>query len=277
MLRQSCLPTLCTTLPPLLLPPQATRMFVSNLNQKMSQRFLVLVLLPHVRADIRKNRRLHFALFQVRARVRERQAVLSWRRWRRSCRVCMLGASAVHAPTSIGAALRCAALPCPAPHHPPNSPCTLTPPPVHPPLPAQSLKKATYKAAAFYKGLLLPLCASGTCNLREAVIFTSVIKRTSIPVLHSAAAMLRIAGACGEGRPGMVAVGMSSRLGRQQNANAFHCCWQAPWPTLTAPTTHSTPYHPLVQRCRTAAPTPSSCACCWTRSTRCRTAWWTHW
>ena len=45
---------------------QATRMFVSNLNQRMSQRFLVLVLLPHVRADIRKNRRLHFALFQVR-------------------------------------------------------------------------------------------------------------------------------------------------------------------------------------------------------------------
>lgn len=99
---------------------QATRMFVSNLNQKMSQRFLVLVLLPHVRADIRRNRRLHFALFM-------------------------------------------------------------------------SLKKATYKAAAFYKGLLLPLCASGTCNLREAVILTSVIRRTSIPVLHSAAAMLRIA------------------------------------------------------------------------------------
>lgn len=40
-------------------------MFVSNLNQKMAQRFLVLVLLPHVRADIRSNRRLHFALFQV--------------------------------------------------------------------------------------------------------------------------------------------------------------------------------------------------------------------
>ena len=55
-----------------------------------------------------------------------------------------------------------------------------------PPLPLlQSLKKATYKAAAFYKGLLLPLCASGTCNLREAVIFTSVIRRTSIPVLPS--------------------------------------------------------------------------------------------
>ncbi|GAB4821947.1 hypothetical protein N2152v2_008993 [Parachlorella kessleri] len=99
---------------------QATRMFVSNLNSKMAQRFLALVLLPAVRNDIRENQRLHFALFQA-------------------------------------------------------------------------LKKATYKAGAFYKGLLLPLCASGTCTLREVVIFASVLKRTSIPVLHSAAALLRIA------------------------------------------------------------------------------------
>jgi essential nuclear protein 1 len=99
---------------------QGTRMFVSNLNARMAQRFLNLVLLPHVRRDIRENRRLHFALFQA-------------------------------------------------------------------------LRKATYKPGAFYKGLLLPLCASGTCTLREAVIFTSVIKRSSIPVLHSAAALLRIA------------------------------------------------------------------------------------
>lgn len=99
---------------------QATRLFISNLNAKMAQRFLALVLLPAVRFDIRENRRLHFALFQA-------------------------------------------------------------------------LKKATYKPGAFYKGLLLPLCASGTCTLREAVIFTSVIRRSSIPVLHSAAALLRIA------------------------------------------------------------------------------------
>lgn len=99
---------------------QATRMFVSNLNAKMAQRFLSLVLLPAVREDIREHQRLHFALFQ-------------------------------------------------------------------------SLKKATYKAGAFYKGLLLPLCASGTCTLREAVIFTSVLRRASIPVMHSAAALLRIA------------------------------------------------------------------------------------
>lgn len=99
---------------------QATKMFVSNLNSRMAQRFLALVLLPHVRNDIEENKRLHFALFQ-------------------------------------------------------------------------SLKKATFKAGAFYKGILLPLCAAGDCTLREAVIITSVIRRSSIPVLHSAAAMLRIA------------------------------------------------------------------------------------
>ena len=99
---------------------QATRMFVSNLNARMAQRFLALVLLPAVRHDIQQHNRLHFALFQ-------------------------------------------------------------------------SLKKATYKPGAFYKGLLLPLCASGSCTLREAVIFTSVLRRASIPVMHSAAALLRIA------------------------------------------------------------------------------------
>lgn len=40
---------------------------------------------------------------------------------------------------------------------------------------------------------MLPLCQSGDCTLREAVIFSSVLKRVSLPVLHSAAAMLRIA------------------------------------------------------------------------------------
>lgn len=44
---------------------QATRLFVSNLNARMAQRFMNLVLLPHMRKDIRENRRLHFALFQA--------------------------------------------------------------------------------------------------------------------------------------------------------------------------------------------------------------------
>ena len=43
------------------------------------------------------------------------------------------------------------------------------------------------------QGLLLPLCASGTCTLREAVIVSSVLRRVSVPVLHSAAALLRMA------------------------------------------------------------------------------------
>lgn len=44
---------------------QATRLFVSSLPPKPAQRFVCLVLLPAVRADIRANRRLHFALYQA--------------------------------------------------------------------------------------------------------------------------------------------------------------------------------------------------------------------
>lgn len=55
-----------------------------------------------------------------------------------------------------------------------------------------SLKKALYKPACFFKGLLFPLVSSGTCTLREAHIVSSVIARVSIPVLHSAAALLRV-------------------------------------------------------------------------------------
>ena len=73
---------------------QATRLFASNLNAKMAQRFYSLVLLPRVRDDIAEHKRLHFALYQA-------------------------------------------------------------------------LKKATFKPAAFYKGILIPLCASRTCTLRR--------------------------------------------------------------------------------------------------------------
>lgn len=99
---------------------QATRIFASNLNAKMAQRFYNLVLLPRVRNDINSNKRLHFALYQA-------------------------------------------------------------------------LKKSVYKPSAFYKGVLLPLCQSRTCNLREAVIIGSVIQKVSIPSLHSSVALLKIA------------------------------------------------------------------------------------
>eukprot|EP01112_Ceratiomyxa_fruticulosa_P016326 TRINITY_DN4915_c0_g1_i1.p1 TRINITY_DN4915_c0_g1~~TRINITY_DN4915_c0_g1_i1.p1 ORF type:complete len:504 (+),score=136.60 TRINITY_DN4915_c0_g1_i1:183-1694(+) len=56
-----------------------------------------------------------------------------------------------------------------------------------------ALKKALYRPAAFFKGILLPMCESGDCTLREAVIIGSVLKRNSIPVLHSSVAILKIA------------------------------------------------------------------------------------
>lgn len=99
---------------------QATRIFVSNLNVKMAQRFFNLVLLPRVRDDIAEYKRLNYHLYM-------------------------------------------------------------------------SLKKALFKPAAFFKGILLPMCETRTCTLREAIIVGSLISKTSIPVLHSSAAMLKIA------------------------------------------------------------------------------------
>ena len=55
-----------------------------------------------------------------------------------------------------------------------------------------ALKKALFKPAAFFKGIILPLLESGDCTLREAIIFGSVIARNQIPVLHSSACLLKI-------------------------------------------------------------------------------------
>lgn len=52
-----------------------------------------------------------------------------------------------------------------------------------------ALKKGLYKPAAWFKGILFPLVASGTCTLREATIISAVLVRVSVPVLHSAAAI----------------------------------------------------------------------------------------
>ncbi|KAJ2747035.1 snoRNA-binding rRNA-processing protein [Coemansia sp. BCRC 34301] len=56
-----------------------------------------------------------------------------------------------------------------------------------------SLKKALYKPAAFFKGILFPMCESNTCTLREAVIVGSVLVKVSVPMLHSAAALFQLA------------------------------------------------------------------------------------
>jgi essential nuclear protein 1 len=99
---------------------QATRIFASNLNAKMAQRFYSLVLLPRIRDDINEYKRLNFHLYMA-------------------------------------------------------------------------LRKALFKPAAFFKGILLPLCEESNCTLREAIIIGSVLAKNSIPMLHSAAALLKIA------------------------------------------------------------------------------------
>lgn len=97
-----------------------TRIFASNLNAKMAQRFFNVVLLEKVRDDIRRHNKLNYHLYL-------------------------------------------------------------------------SLKKALFKPAAFYKGLLLPLAMSRTCNLREATIVGSVVSKVSVPANHSAAVLLKLA------------------------------------------------------------------------------------
>lgn len=56
----------------------------------------------------------------------------------------------------------------------------------------KALKKALYKPSAWFKGVLFPLLNEAQCTLREAQIVASVLARVSVPVLHSAAALLRL-------------------------------------------------------------------------------------
>jgi essential nuclear protein 1 len=96
----------------------ATKIFASNLNPRMAQRFFNVVLLDAVRADILENKKLNYHYYQ-------------------------------------------------------------------------SLKKSLYKPAAFFKGILIPLCREN-CTLREAAIISSVLSKVSVPVAHSAVALHKI-------------------------------------------------------------------------------------
>jgi len=98
----------------------ATRLFASNLSEKMAQRFYNLILLPRVRDDIAEYKRLNFHLYQ-------------------------------------------------------------------------SLRKALFRPGAFFKGIVLPLVEGRDCTLREAVIIGSVLSKNSVPMVHSAAALLKMA------------------------------------------------------------------------------------
>jgi len=99
---------------------QATRIFISNLNEKMAQRFNNLILMPRIRDDIDCYQKLNFHLYQA-------------------------------------------------------------------------MRKATFKPGAFFKGMILPMCEERNCTLRESIIIGSILEKASIPVLHSCAAIMKIA------------------------------------------------------------------------------------
>lgn len=96
-----------------------TRLFASNFNSRMAQRFYNLVLLPRIRTDIETHKKLNFHLYMA-------------------------------------------------------------------------LRKAIFKPAAFFKGILLPLAADN-CTAREAIIMSSILAKISIPMMHSGAALLKLA------------------------------------------------------------------------------------
>ncbi|KAI0557799.1 Bystin [Gracilaria domingensis] len=54
----------------------------------------------------------------------------------------------------------------------------------------RALEKAVYKPGAFCKGILFPVCEDRSCSLRQATIIGSIVRKVSIPMLHSAATML---------------------------------------------------------------------------------------
>ena len=96
---------------------EATKIFASNFNAQMAQRFYNLVLLPAVRSDIDENKKLNYHYYMA-------------------------------------------------------------------------VKKAIFKPNAFFKGFLLPLAKE--CSTREAAIIGSILVKTSIPVLHASAALLKM-------------------------------------------------------------------------------------
>jgi len=55
----------------------------------------------------------------------------------------------------------------------------------------RSLRKALFKPAAFFKGIVLPMAAE-SCTLREAVILSSVLSKASVPAMHVAATVVRL-------------------------------------------------------------------------------------
>jgi essential nuclear protein 1 len=56
----------------------------------------------------------------------------------------------------------------------------------------QAIRKALRKPGAFFKGLVLPLAEDPDTSSKEAYVFCTIIKATSVPLLHSAAALMKL-------------------------------------------------------------------------------------
>ncbi|EPT03093.1 hypothetical protein FOMPIDRAFT_1040573 [Fomitopsis schrenkii] len=54
------------------------------------------------------------------------------------------------------------------------------------------MRRALYKPAAFFKGIVSHLLNSGR-TLQEAAIVTSVLAKVKVPLMHSVAALIRLA------------------------------------------------------------------------------------
>ncbi|KAL4503258.1 hypothetical protein ABPG72_000864 [Tetrahymena utriculariae] len=55
-----------------------------------------------------------------------------------------------------------------------------------------ALKKALYKPAAWFKGIIFPLITDPETTLKEAQIIASLLSKMTVPVMHSAACLLRL-------------------------------------------------------------------------------------
>ena len=96
---------------------EATKIFASNFKSPMAQQFYNLVLLPTIRTNIDKHKKLNYHYYMA-------------------------------------------------------------------------VKKSVFKPSAFFKGFLLPLAKD--CSAREAAIIGSILIKVSLPVLHAAAALLKM-------------------------------------------------------------------------------------
>ncbi|KAL4241244.1 bystin family protein [Abortiporus biennis] len=56
----------------------------------------------------------------------------------------------------------------------------------------EALKRSLYKPAAFFKGIVFPMLSTG-CTLQEAAIVASILVKVKVPLLHSSAALIRLA------------------------------------------------------------------------------------